>query len=68
MPDEIYTVIIYPCEDTTGYWAKCDLPNGGCTAQGETLHEVQKNMLESIELFLEDNIQNYFLDFEVKYA
>ena len=53
MPDKIYTVIIYPCEDTTGYWAKCDLPNGGCTAQGETLHEVQKNMLESIELFLD---------------
>ena len=64
----VYTVIIQPCTDTDGYWAKCDLPGGGCTVQAETLHEIQKNMLEAIELYLDSADSNYFLDFEVAYA
>ena len=64
----VYTVIIHPCTETSGYWAKCDLPDGGCTVQAETLHEIQKNMLEAIELYLDDSASNYFLDFEVLYA
>ena len=63
-----YNVIIQPCTNTTGYWAKCDLPDGGCTVQGETLRETQKNMLVAIELYLEDAAPDYFLDFEVAYA
>ena len=65
----VYNVIIQPCTDTTGYWAKCDLPNGGCTVQGETLRETQKNMLEAIEFYLEEDVTpDYFLDFEIAYA
>ena len=61
----VFTVIIQPCTDTTGYWAKCDMPGGGCTVQGETLHETQKLMLEAIEFYLEDMTP---MAFEVRYA
>jgi len=64
----IYYVTIKPCEDTAGYFAVCDLPNGGCTVQGETLQETQANMLEAISLYLEESVSNYFLNFEVSYA
>lgn len=57
----VYTVIVQPCTDTTGYWAKCDFPGGGCTVQGETIHETQKNMLEALSLYLEDSVVNYLL-------
>ena len=66
----IYSVIIRPCVDTSGYWAECDMENGGCTTQGETIQEAQKNMFEAVELYLEDypDVKNYFLTFEVQYA
>ena len=63
----MFTVTIHPCTDTTGYWAECPMDNGGCFTDGETLQETQKNMFESVELYLEDypEILNYFLIFEV---
>lgn len=66
MPTSFH-VIIRPCDDVTGYWAKCDMPNGGCVAQGDTLREVQKNIFEAMELYLEDypDISDYYLAFEV---
>ena len=65
----VYYVIIRPCEDTTGYYAVCDLPDGGCTVQGETVQETQRNMMEAIGLYLEEAVDaNYFLDFEVAHA
>ena len=66
----IYTVVIRPCTNTIGYYAVCDTPNGGCVAQGTTLQEVQKNMIEAMELHLEDfpDVSNYYLSFEVQHA
>jgi len=67
---KIFDVIICPADDVGGYWAKCDMPNGGCVAQGDTLQEIQKNMMEAIELYLEDHPESadYFLNFEVRNA
>ena len=42
-----FTVIVRPYTDTTGYFAICDMPGGGCTAQGETMQEIQKNIYRS---------------------
>ena len=63
----VYRVMIHPCEDTGGYWAECAMENGGCTAQGETLQETQRDMLDAIAFHLEDTpgISNYFLQFEI---
>ena len=66
----VFNVIVRPCEDTSGYWAECDMPNGGCVAQGETIQETQKNMIEAIDFHLEDfpEITNYYVAFEVRNA
>jgi len=64
----VYYVSIRPCEDTSGYYAVCDLPNGGCTVQGDTLHETQRNMMEAIGIFLDEDVADYFLNFEVVHA
>ena len=63
-----FTVIIRPAENIGGYYAVCDMPNGGCTTQGNTIQEIQKNMFECMELFLEDypEITDYFLNFELQ--
>jgi predicted RNase H-like HicB family nuclease len=63
----IYKAFVYPESDGAGYWARCDLPGGGCVTQGATLQETQKNMLDAAALYLEDNPDalNYFLAFEV---
>jgi len=65
----IYKVQIHVAEEG-GYWAVCDIPGGGCTTQGETLREIQKNMYEAVELFLDDIADNtdFCLMFEVKHA
>jgi predicted RNase H-like HicB family nuclease len=70
MMPKIFTVIIHPCFDTGGYWAECPMANGGCVTDGETMQEVQKNMFEAVELYLEDypEIINYCLIFEVDNA
>ena len=67
---KVYTVIIRHCTDTTGYYAICDTPDGGCVTQGETLQETQKNMIEAMEFHLEHHPapQNYYLSFEVHNA
>jgi len=64
----VFTVIIHPSPDVGGYWAECSMENGGCTTQGDTLQEIQKNMFESVDLYLEDypEIKEYFLQFEIK--
>jgi predicted RNase H-like HicB family nuclease len=62
----MYRVTIHPAEDTGGYWASCDFEGGGCTTQGDTLHEIQKNMLEALELYFEDtpDVTDYYVVFE----
>ncbi|MDR0292706.1 MAG: type II toxin-antitoxin system HicB family antitoxin [Oscillospiraceae bacterium] len=64
----VYHVVVRPCEDTDGYWAECLMENGGCTTQGETLQETQKNMFESVALYLEDfpAVSNYTLEFDIR--
>ncbi len=62
---EIYTVVIHPCTDTSGYWAECvTLP--GCFTDGETIQETENNMYESVHLFLQDDypkVREYTLMF-----
>ena len=62
-----FRVVVHPCVDTTGYWAECPMDNGCCFTDGETIQETQKNMFESVDLYLEDypDIANYRLVFEV---
>ena len=65
-----FTVIVRPCTDTSGYWAVCDMPDGGCTAQAETVQEIQKNIIEAVSIYLEDypEISDYYLKLEVRDA
>jgi predicted RNase H-like HicB family nuclease len=50
-----YNIIIMPNEeDVLGYWATCDMPNGGVIADGETIEEVKRNINEAIHFYLED--------------
>ena len=65
-----FTVIVRPCTDTGGYWATCDMPNGGCTTQGGTMREIQKNIIEAVGFYLEDypEISDYYLKLEVQNA
>ena len=51
----VFTVVIHKNEDGVGYWAICEMPNGGASTIGDTIHETQKNMYESMSLFLEDD-------------
>ena len=61
----VYTVFIHKNEDDSGYWATCPMPNGGANTMGDTIREVQTNMFESMDLFLEDSpdISDYVLNF-----
>jgi len=65
-----FTVIARPCAETSGYWATCEMPNGGCTTQGETMREIQKNIIEAVGFYLEDypEISDYYLKLEVRDA
>ena len=62
-----FSINIYPAKDAGGYWAECDMPNGGCVTQGDTIKEIQKNMIEAVDFYLEDypEISDYYLKFEV---
>jgi len=66
----IFTVIIHPNEGIPGYWAESpDLP--GCFTDGDTIKETEKNMYESVSLFLEDDypeIIDFSLNFKVQHA
>jgi len=66
----IFDVIIRPAEDVGGYWATCHMPDGGVNTVGDTIQEVENNMFESMDLYLEDypEITEYSLNFEVHYA
>ena len=66
----VFNVVIRPCVDAKGYWATCDMPNGGCTTQSETLRETQKNIMEAVDFYLVDypEITDYYLRFEVNNA
>lgn len=48
-----YTVLIYEAEpEEGGYWATvAELP--GCTTSGETIEEVEENVIDAIETYLE---------------
>ena len=63
----IYTVTIHHDNENGGYWATCEMPDGSANTIGNTLREVQVNMFESIDLYLEDypNITDYILHFKV---
>ena len=65
-----FTVIVRPCIDAPGYWAVCDMPGGGCTVQGDTMREMQKNIMEAVSFYLEDypDISDYYLKLEVQDA
>ena len=62
----VFRVIVRPAYDAGGYAAVCDMDKGGCVAQGETLQETQKMIMESVDFYLEDypEIKNYFIEFE----
>jgi predicted RNase H-like HicB family nuclease len=62
----MHRAVIHCAEDVGGYWASCDFENGGCTVQGDTLHDIQKNMLEALELYFEDfpDVTDYYVVFE----
>jgi len=66
----VYLAVIRPAHDVGGYAAVCDMEKGGCVAQGETIQETQKMMLESVAFYLEDypEISNYYLEFDVQDA
>jgi len=63
----IYTVVIHKNDDGSGYWAVCEMPNGGATTIGDTLHETQRNMYESMALFLKDDYPDV-VDFSLNFV
>ena len=66
----IFNAVIRPAEDAGGYYAVCDMMNGGCTAQNETIQKTQKDILEAVSFYLEDypEISDYYVNFEVRNA
>jgi len=67
-PTTVFNVVIRPCDDVGGYWATCDMPNGGCNTQGGTIKEVEKAMYDLVVDWLEydcPEIDDYFISFEV---
>ena len=66
----VFTVIIHPAPDVSGYWAECPELQG-CNTDGATLREIGVNMYEAVDLCLEDHpepICDYILAFEVRDA
>ena len=65
-----FHVVIRPCVDTTGYRATCEMTDGGVNTDGQTIQEVEINMFEAMDLYLEDypEITEYSLMFEVRNA
>ena len=64
----IYTVVIHKNENGSGFWAVCDMPNGGASTMGDTVRETQRNMYESMALFLKDDypeIKDFSLNFVI---
>ena len=63
----IYNVFIHKNDDGNGYWAICEMPNGGATTMGDTIYETQRNMYESMALFLQDDYPDV-LDFSLNFV
>jgi len=64
-----FHVIIRPCEDVGGYWASCDMPNGGVNTDGDTVKEVERTMFDLVSDWLENDypeINEYFITFELQ--
>lgn len=62
----VYTVIIQ--RDESGFWGVCDMPNGGANSMGNTIYETQRNMYESMALFLKDDypeVSDFSLNFVI---
>ncbi|HEY5535299.1 MAG TPA: type II toxin-antitoxin system HicB family antitoxin [Ignavibacteria bacterium] len=51
MKQNVFDIIVHEA-DEGGYWGECPSFDG-CYSQGETLDELQNNMKEAIELYLE---------------
>ena len=51
----VYTVFIHKNEDGVGYWAKCPMGNGCAFTDGDTVYETERNMYESVALYLQDD-------------
>jgi predicted RNase H-like HicB family nuclease len=66
----VFRAVIRPAYDVGGYAAVCNMEKGGCVAQGETIQETQKMMLESVAFYLEDypTISNYYVEFDIQDA
>lgn len=53
---QTFTVLVHDAEEG-GYWAEVpELP--GCVSQGETLDELEANILEAIELCLDAHLED----------
>jgi len=62
-----YTAVIHKADEGNGYWAICEMPNGAATFIGDTLYETQRNMYESMALFLKDDypdVEDFSLSFD----
>jgi len=62
----VYTVVIHKNDDGNGYWAICDMPNGSATTMGDNVYETQRNMYESVALFLKDDYPD-IMDFSLNF-
>ncbi len=58
-----YTIIVH--KEDEGYWAEC-LELEGCFAQAKSLEELKDFMINSIYLYLEDNMEDKSFDIENK--
>ncbi len=47
-------------KETRGYWAEC-VELEGCVTQGDTLKELQSNMEEALNLYLDEPVGSTFL-------
>ncbi len=52
MKKNVFEILVHEA-DEGGYWAECPSLEG-CYSQGETLDELQSNIKEAIELYLDE--------------
>jgi predicted RNase H-like HicB family nuclease len=52
MKKNVFEILVHEAENG-GYWAECPSIEG-CYSQGETLDELQSNIKEAIELYLDE--------------
>ena len=63
----LFKAIVRPCEGG-GYWAT--IPELSCNTDGESLHEVERNMYEAVSASIGDfpEVEDYMIEFEVRDA